>query len=34
MLESHEAEHDRELMDVFGITPNLEQLRNPPDEAS
>lgn len=28
MLLEHEAEHDQEIMDAFGITPNLERLRD------
>jgi hypothetical protein len=31
MLLEHEAEHDQEIMDAFGITPNLERLRDDQD---
>ena len=31
MLQEHEAVHDQEIMDAFGITPNLERLRDDQD---
>ncbi len=34
MLVTHEADHDQELMDTFGIQPHLERLGGPADETA